>query len=203
MFVRVFTCLIMMACLAPRAVAQLPAGFEETPFISGPFSPMAMTYAPDGRLFFLERAGGIRIYKNGALLPTKFAQLNVSTNNERGLSGIALHPNFATNGYVYIHYTTNSNSLNPPPTPKNRISRLTANGDVAVANSEVIIFDNIPSDSGYHNGGSIHFGLDGKLYAAIGDSGTRSNGQNLGTVSGKLLRLNDDGTAPSDNPFFG
>ena len=200
MFNRISACLLFIVCLSPAAHAQLPAGFQESRYTDLD-QPIAMAYAPDGRLFICQRFGQIRIVKNGALLPANFAQVNVSQNGERGLTGIALDPAFATNGHVYIYYTTTTNSLNPPATPKNRISRFTANGDVA--GNETIIYDNIPSDSGFHNGGGIQFGLDGKLYVAVGDVGTRANGQSLATIAGKVLRLNSDGTIPTDNPFFG
>ena len=202
MIKRISVCALLLACLCPSALAQLPTGFQETKYMDVD-QPMAMAYAPDGRLFVCQRFGNIRIIKNGALLPASFASVNVSQQGERGLSGIALDPAFSTNGFVYIYYTTSSTSMNPPATPKNRISRFTANGDVAVAGSETIILDNIPSDSGFHNGGGVQFGGDGKLYISIGDSGTASNGQSLATIAGKVLRLNSNGTIPTDNPFFG
>ena len=90
------------------------------------------------------------------------------------------------------------------PTVHNRISRLTANGDVAVAGSEVVIFDldNLSSAT-HHNGGALAFGpSDGKLYAAVGENGNSANAQSLGTVLGKILRLNANGTIPADNPFL-
>jgi glucose/arabinose dehydrogenase len=119
--------------------------------------------------------------------------------HEAETSGIAFDPNFATNRFIYLYYTRTTSPI------KNRVSRFTAsssNPDVVQANSELVILDNIASDAGNHNGGAIHFGLDGKLYVAIGDGGANSsNSQSLSTLSGKLLRINSDGTIPSDNPF--
>src|SRR6185503_1655040 len=84
----------------------------------------------------------------------------------------------------------------------NRISRFTANGDVAVAGSEVVLFDLDNLSANYHNGGALNFGSDGKLYAAAGDNGNSANAQSLTTVLGKILRLNSNGTIPTDNPFL-
>jgi len=158
-----------------------------------------MEFALDGRLFVAQQSGHLRVIKNGSLLPADFVTLSVASNSERGLLGIAFDPNFASNGFVYVYYTRSASPI------KNRVSRFTAsasNPDVAQANSELVILDNIASDAGNHNGGAIHFGLDGKLYVAVGDGGSNaSNSQSLGTLSGKLLRINSNGTIPSDNPF--
>src|SRR5207244_11227692 len=122
-----------------------------------------------------------------------------STNSDRGLRGMAIDPSFGSSPYVYVYYTTNASSLNPPATPKNRVSRLTANGDVMVPGSEAILLDLIPSDAGNHNAGCIRFGLDGKLYIATGDGGSdHTTSQNLASLAGKIHRINKDGTIPSD-----
>src|SRR5882762_8594737 len=182
-------------CRPELASAFQTSGFQETLVASGISSPTAMEFAPDGRLFVAEQAGHLRVIKNGSLLPTDFVTLSVTSNSERGLLGIAFDPNFATNGFVYLYYTRAASPI------KNRVSRFTAsvsNPDVAQANSELVILDNIASDAGNHNGGAIHFGLEGKLYVAVGDGGAdSSNSQSLGTLSGKLLRLNSNGTIPS------
>jgi len=158
-----------------------------------------MEFAPDGRVFVAEKAGRLRVIKNGALLSTSFLTVSVDSFSERGLLGVAFDPSFATNRFVYVYYTRSTIPI------KNRLSRFTAsatNLDVAQTGSEVVLLDNIPSDAGNHNGGAIHFGRDGKLYVAIGDGGiTHTNAQDLGSLSGKLLRLNPDGTIPFDNPF--
>src|SRR5205823_10758608 len=122
--------------------------------------------------------------------------LNVDSSGERGLLGVAFDPQFATNHYVYVYYTV-------PGTPAhNRVSRFTANGDVAVPGSEVPILDLNPlSTATNHNGGAIHFGLDGKLYIGVGENAQPSNSQSLDTLLGKVLRINPDGSIPPDNPF--
>ena len=94
-------------------------------------------------------------------------------------------------------------TLSPRRPVHNRVSRFTANGDVAVAGSEVPILelDNL-SGATNHNGGAIHFGPDGKLYIAVGENANGANSQTLSNPLGKVLRINSDGTIPSDNPFF-
>ena len=189
------------AALTALAASSHAATFEQKLIVNGLTNPTAMEFAPDGRLFVSEKSGHLRVVKNGVLLPKDFVTLSVSEQSERGLLGIAFDPDFATNRWVYVYYTRSSSPI------KNRVSRFTAsalNPDVAKANSERVILDDIGSDAGNHNGGSIHFGLDGKLYVAVGDGGSNSsNSQSLGTLSGKLLRINRDGSIPADNPFVG
>ena len=155
-----------------------------------------MQFAPDGRLFVCEQTGRLRIIKDGALLPTPFLTLAVSSVGERGLLGVAFDPNFATNKFVYVHYTATT------PTVHNRISRVTANGDVAVAGSEVVIFELDDQSASNHNGGALAFGPDGKLYVGVGENAIGSNAQSFSNVLGKILRINSDGTIPADNPFY-
>ena len=178
--------------------ATLPAGFSATLVASGLASPTAMQFAPDGRLFVAEQGGRLRVIKDGALLPTPFLTVTVSSVGERGLLGVAFDPAFSTNHYVYVYYTATS------PAIHNRISRFTANGDVAVAGSELILLelDNLSSATN-HNGGALAFGSDGKLYAAVGENANGANAQSFTNLHGKMLRLNTDGTIPADNPFLG
>jgi glucose/arabinose dehydrogenase len=179
-------------------VAQtLPAGFVQTQ-ISGlsPLSqPTAMELAPDGRLFVCLQGGQLRVIKDGGLLTTPFLTVATDSSGERGLLGIAFDPNFDINNFVYIYYTVASPL-------HNRVSRFTANGDVAVPGSEVIILELNTLSATNHNGGAIHFGPDGKLYIAVGDNAVGSNAQTLTNLLGKILRINPDGSIPSDNPFF-
>jgi glucose/arabinose dehydrogenase len=177
-----------------------PAGFTKNEtWVSALSAATAFAQAPDGRLFVAEQGGNLRIVKNGGLLTTPFLQLTVDSTGERGLLGVALHPGFAGNGFVYVYYTTAVGGTH------NRVSRFTASGlnpDVVSANSEVFIAD-LPALSAAtnHNGGAIHFGTDGKLYVAVGDNANGANSQDLATPLGKMLRFNDDGSIPSDNPF--
>jgi len=178
--------------------SRLPAGFSRNDsWITGMGQASTFAQAPDGRIFVAEKAGLLRVIKNGALLPTPFHQFTVDANGERGLIGVAFHPDFANNGYVYVHYTATT------PTAHNRISRLVANGDVSTGVETVLVDLPTLSSALIHNGGAIHFGPDGKLYASVGENGTAANAQNLAVVFGKILRFNDDGTIPTDNPFYG
>lgn len=175
-----------------------PAGFTRNEhWVTGLAPATAFAQASDGRIFVAQQTGALRVVKNGVLLPVPFVTVTVDSRGERGLLGVALHPNFANNGYVYVHYTTPENGTH------NRISRFTADGDVALAGSEMKLVD-LPALSAAtnHNGGALHYGIDGKLYAGVGDNANPSQAPDLSNPMGKLLRFNDDGTPPADNPFF-
>jgi glucose/arabinose dehydrogenase len=190
--------LILLSTLSLNA-ATLPAGFAETQVAAGLSNPTAMAFAPDGRLFVCQQGGQLRVIKNGALLATPFLTVTTDPSGERGLLGIAFDPNFATNQFIYVYYTATT------PATHNRVSRFTANGDVAVAGSEVVILDlNNLSGATNHNGGAMHFGADGKLYIAVGENATPSNSQTFSNLLGKILRINPDpnNLIPTDNPFF-
>jgi glucose/arabinose dehydrogenase len=180
-----------------RAAATVPAGFVDELVASGLSGVTALAFSPDGRLFVTQQNGALRVIKNGALLAAPFLSLSVDSTGERGLLGVAFDPNFATSRFVYVYYTTSSTPIH------NRLSRFTANGDVATAGSELVLvdFENLVATN--HNGGAIHFGPDGKLYVAVGDNNVGSNAQTLSNRLGKMLRYNADGSIPSDNPFFG
>lgn len=193
-----------LQCLEQRiAPANLLPGFVETTIATGLNQPTSMEFAPDGRLFVTEKGGTIRIIQNNALLPTPFLALNVNTVSERGVQSIEFDPNFASNGFVYVYYTSND------ATPVNRVSRFTVdptNPNVAIAASELILIDNIPATNGNHNGGALHFGLDGLLYISTGDAGVPANAQDLTSLSGKILRINasdPNNLVPPSNPFLG
>jgi glucose/arabinose dehydrogenase len=179
------------------AVTQ-PAGFTRNEgWVSGLTNATAFAQAPDGRLFVAEQGGTLRVVKNGALLATPFVSIAVDSAGERGLVGVALSPNFATNGFVYVYATRTAGGTH------NRISRFTANGDVAAVGSETTLID-LPllSAATNHNGGGMHFGPDGKLYVGVGENANPAQAQDLTNPFGKLLRFNEDGTIPADNPFF-
>jgi len=188
-----FICLLGAVMLIKAAT--LPTGFTETQ-ISGLSGPTAMDFAPDGRLFVCLQGGQLRVIKNGALLTTPFVTISVDSTGERGLLGVAFDPNFAANNFVYVYYTVSTSPRH------NRVSRFTAQGDVAAAGSEVVLFelDNLSSATN-HNGGAIHFGPDGKLYVGVGENANGANSQTLANLLGKILRINSDGSIPSDNPF--
>jgi len=191
------TALVLTLGAGAARAATLPAGFSET-FVSGFSSPTAMAVAPDGRVFVCEQGGDLRVIKNGALLATPFLSLTVDSAGERGLLGVAFDPNFVTNQYVYVYYTV------PGSPAHNRVRRYTADGDVALSGSGFTLLDlNDLSSATNHNGGALHFGLDGKLYIAVGENASPSNAQTLTNLLGKVLRINSDGSIPLDNPFVG
>ena len=191
-------CVWSLVLCGPATSAVLPSGFTESLVAGGLTNATAMEFAPDGRLFVCLQGGQLRVIKDGVLLPAPFVSLTVNSTGERGLLGIAFDPAFNSNQYVYLYYTATS------PQVHNRVSRFTANGDVVVPGSEVPILDleNL-SGATNHNGGAIHFGIDGKLYVAVGENANASNSQTLANRLGKILRINSNGTIPSDNPFFG
>jgi glucose/arabinose dehydrogenase len=208
----------------------LPPGFTETTVASGLVNPTAMDFAPDGRLFVLEQGGNVELVRNDGTLWTAL-HLNVDSQGERGLLGIAFDPSFATNHYVYLYYTNpNPGAATWAAGEHNQLSRFTVNGanpQQPVFTNEAPILDwNTLSGATNHNGGAIHFGLDGKLYADAGDNvqtftqggQTYRVSQTLNDLLGKQLRINvaafntglatrDDTTVghliPSDNPFVG
>src|SRR6188474_2729315 len=116
-----------------RLLTVLPAGFAQERVAEGFESPTAMAVAPDGRVFVAEQAGRLRVVKNGQLLATPFVTVDTKLFGERGLVGVELDPNFSDNGFVYVYYTAGG-------TTANRVSRFTANGDVAIPGSEKVLF---------------------------------------------------------------
>jgi glucose/arabinose dehydrogenase len=157
--------------------------------------PWELAFAPDGRIFFTERNGRVRVIgKDGKLLDDPAITVtDVENVGETGMTGLVLHPNFTKNHWVYIAY-----AYSPHATV--RIVRYTEAAN-KLTNPEILL-DDIP---GYqiHAGTALSFGPDGKLYATTGDTAKRELAQDLTALQGKTLRLNDDGTVPSDNPFVG
>ena len=184
-----------------RGAATLPPNFARSQVVGGLASPTAMEFAPDGRLFVAEQRGTLRVVKAGGTLAT-FLDISgrVDSAGERGLLGVAFDPGFSNNHYVYLYYTQRATGTT---SAHNRVIRVTARGDRAVASSDKLILrlDNLSSATN-HNGGTIHFGEDGKLYVAVGDNANGENAQSLGNLKGKILRINKDGTIPRDNPFY-
>jgi len=168
-------------------------------------SPLEIQHAGDERLFVVEQGGIIKILNSdGTVNATPFLNITsiVSSGGERGLLGLAFHPNYATNGFFYVYYTNTSNN--------SQISRFTVSGgdpNIADPSSELQMLSFTQPFSN-HNGGHIAFGPDGKLFIASGDGGSggdpMNNSQTLTTLLGKILRLDVDLPAPYipvDNPF--
>lgn len=174
----------------------LNAGFQHQIVATGLNGPTAMAIAPGGRIFVAEKTGAVRVVKNNTLLTQPFTSMTVDTQGERGLVGLTLDPNFASNHYVYVFYNTATGGLH------NRVSRFTASGDVAAAGSEQVLVEFPALTATIHVSGALHFGNDGKLYVAHGDNDMQARAQDLNNPFGKILRFNPDGTIPTDNPFY-
>ena len=189
--------LVLALLLTGLSAAELLPGFAEQEIASG-LDPTTMAFAPDGRLFVLEKVGRVRIVVDNRLDPTPLLDLSAQVDNweERGLVAIAFDPDFVTNRRFYLYYTAKL------PKPHNRVSRFTLAGDRPVAATEQVVLD-LPNlgPKGYHNGGGLVFGDDGMLYIATGENTVGPRSQDLATHFGKVLRLTRDGQVPGDNPF--
>jgi glucose/arabinose dehydrogenase/regulation of enolase protein 1 (concanavalin A-like superfamily) len=173
---------------------DLPTGFAKTQLAHGLKDPTVIAFAPNGDIYIGEQSGVILIYRNGAVLPTPVITLNADGTNEKGLLGLALDPNFATNGYMYVSYTTTTEFA--------QLSRFTVQNDVASLASEKVIMKGNQAQNPHHSANDLKIGPDGKLWWSVGDNVPAiSNGETLNNIYGKILRFNLDGTIPSDNPF--
>jgi len=175
---------------------NLPPGFViEENVISGLSQPTDLKIASDGRIFIAEKGGTIRIVENGIMLPQPFYTVLTQTPNERGLDGILLDPDFDNNGYVYLYYTLPFNA-------QNIVTRVTAVGNAVIPGSEIelIRFDDM--FGAWHNGGGMVFDTTGKLLIGTGDGNGQQWSQDMTKTLGKIIRINPDGTIPTDNPFY-
>jgi glucose/arabinose dehydrogenase len=195
---------IALACSHPppgrgageiESSAQTQSSFKVETVIPNLEIVWSIVWTPDGRMLFTERPGRVRVYENGRLRPQPlFVLPDVEPRGESGLMSIVLHPQFASNHLLYLSYAYNSNGQ------KVRVARYRETPDGFV--DRKVIIENIPAAQ-FHAGCRLRFGPDGKLYITTGDATDRQIAQQLSSLGGKTLRLNDDGTVPSDNPFVG
>jgi glucose/arabinose dehydrogenase len=168
--------------------------------------PASMIFAPDGRMFFVEVfAGRVRVVENGVLQPDPVMTFQVQQGSESGLLGIALDPDFTTNRYIYAYYSE------PDPAEldrgvRNRVVRFVERDGKGAEVTPIL--DNLPNNpvkgaQDAHQGGALIFGPDKKLYVTIGDAGRPDLVQEPSALNGKVLRINPDGSIPSDNPTPG
>jgi glucose/arabinose dehydrogenase len=199
--------LLLASSAFAASAASVPTGFVDMQVASGLTSPTSMSVLPDGRVLVVQQDGVIRMIKNDALLATAFHTVpNVDASNERGCLGVVPDPAFASNKFVYLYCT-----IKVGADARNRVLRVTEGNDRVVAGSEQVVFElpNVPTATKWHMGGAMRFGADGKLYIAVGNHedsqvspASASNSQKVSSAFGKILRINADGTVPTDNPFF-
>jgi len=175
--------------------AQTQSSFKVETVVPNLEVVWSIVWTPDGRMLFTERPGRVRVFENGKLRPQPlFVVPDVEPRGESGLMSIVLHPQFAANHLLYLSYAYSGNGQQV------RVARYrdTPNGFV----DRKVIIENIPAAQ-FHAGCRLRFGPDGKLYITTGDATDREIAQQLSSLGGKILRLNDDGTVPADNPFVG
>jgi glucose/arabinose dehydrogenase len=193
-----------LACGAPPSgrgageVESAPSSqtnFRVETVVSGLQVPWAIVWTPDRRMLFTERPGRVRVVANGQLQSEPFYTVpDVEPTGESGLMDISLHPQFASNHYAYLTYAYNAG--------RQLVKVVRYVEDGKTLKQDKIIIDQIPAAQ-FHAGCRARFGPDGKLYITTGDATQRELAQRLDSLAGKTLRLNDDGSVPSDNPFMG
>jgi glucose/arabinose dehydrogenase len=190
-----------MAVLAATTAVATPASGQTetlsfTPIVPDAAFPTNLAIASDGRTFFAEKdTGRIRILDaSGEVRPAPFAMLPIEARvNEMGLLGLALDPGFPSRPWVYAYYSGTDG--------RNHLVRIRADGDTGGSPEELLTL--LPTVNGLHNGGDLAFGTDGELYVAVGEGQVSERAQDRSSLGGKILRLEPDGSIPSDNPFPG
>ncbi len=180
---------------------------QKTTIVEGLEHPWSMAWLPNGEILITERPGRLRIVRNGVLEPKAIAGIpEVLAVGQGGLMDVSLHPNFSENRLIYLTYAYGSRDNN-----HTRVARAKFEG-AALQNLEVIFEVSQTKRGGQHFGSRIVWLPDNTMLVAIGDGGNppiqldgdliRKQAQNLNSHLGKILRLNDDGSIPSDNPFI-
>ena len=202
---------VSLCAIASLASAQTinDPNLRVTELVGGLSQPTAMAFIGTNDILVLQKGDGrIRRVINGVLQPGAVLDVAVHNSSERGLLGIALHPSFPTTPFVYLYYTESSTGVDTGGASiplGNRVYRYTWNGSALV--SPIILLDLPVTPGPNHDGGAMTFGPDGKLYVVIGDLNHDGQLQNFSggpapDNTGVIFRLNDDGSTPSDNPFF-
>lgn len=219
--------IVLVALSSPITATPVEPGFEETT-VGGFFAPTAIAFLPDGRMLVAELGGGLWVASDGTgrasrLRGTPLATIPVAptcdfNEYETGILGIAVDPSFAANGFIYLYRTNDhGNACDYPPNGwTNEVIRVTMGpGDTVDLGSLTVLLADILCETGYHNGGGLRIGFDGKLYVSVGDVGNGDFGgggpgsstniyaQDLNALEGKVLRLNLNGSIPADNPHVG
>jgi glucose/arabinose dehydrogenase len=212
----------LTAVTLPGTAAAAPPPLTST-LVASIAAPTALAFLPNGVLLATNQAGKLYVVRNGT--PNQVHDLGprICTNSERGLLGIAVDPQFATNRFIYLYFTQRSanaadpcpgGSGNPATAPMatNHVARFRLEPNDTLS-SEFTVIDRLPNYAGNHNGGDLGFAPDGTLYVSVGDGGCDLRGggcagannaaRDVDVAVGKILRVNTDGTIPSDNPFVG
>jgi glucose/arabinose dehydrogenase/ElaB/YqjD/DUF883 family membrane-anchored ribosome-binding protein len=212
---------LLLAAAAPRATraGDPVSGFVDTTYVTGLSLPTAIAFLPDGRLLITEKGGttgtgtaALKLFDGTGT--TMLLALPVCTDSEMGLLGVAVDPDFARNGFVYLYRSQPGAGGCETSTGRfNQVVRGTMTGGSVDASSVIVLLDGIRTDNGNHDGGVLRIGPDQKLYVGVGDTGlgdgqspgaaTNPYAQDLSSLNGKLLRLDLDGSVPADNPFVG
>jgi glucose/arabinose dehydrogenase len=183
---------------APDIGPPRPLHFKVTSTATGLEAPWSLAFLPNGDMLVTERPGRVRLVHSGQLQPQPALTLDVvqAPGDESGLLGIALHPGFPNPPVVYLYYTYGRTGATT-----NRVSRFQyADGRLS---GERTVLDGIPGNRCCHYGGRIAFGPDGMLYITTGEGQQPARAADRSSLSGKVLRVGDDGSVPSDNPFAG
>lgn len=176
-----------------EAAPSSQTNFRVETVVSNLEVPWSIAWAPDGRMFFTERPGRVRIYEKGQLRSQPLLVVpDVEPSGESGLMSLALHPQFGTNHFLYLAYASKG--------AEQQVRIVRYKETAAGLTDQKIIIDNIPAAQ-FHAGCRLRFGPDQKLYVTTGDATERGLAQRLDSLAGKTLRLNDDGSIPTDNPF--
>ena len=232
---RMSTVALAAPAVAPVAApaAAVPSGFVDEVVVGGLTDPTALAFLPDGRILVAQKHGLVRVIKNGAVLPTPLIDLSSRVNDywDRGLLGIATHPSFAQNGYLYLLYTYENDATQYDGPKTSRLTRVMVAGDTAALSSEAVILgktvgagcpadsptdpikvssaDCIPSDYFSHSIGSVRFASDGALFVGTGDAANFNTvddlalrSQRLDSLAGKLLRVDESGAGVAGNPYY-
>ncbi|MGM0576095.1 MAG: PQQ-dependent sugar dehydrogenase [Myxococcota bacterium] len=178
--------------------AEAPVRVEAV--VTGLEVPWGLAFLPGdgtGDMLVTERPGRLRLVEDGSLVSEPVLTIDVRSESEEGLLGLALHPDFESNRLFYLYYTVERDG-----DPVNRVVRYRLAQDRRSATQDRVILDDIPA-ARYHSGGRIRFGPDGNLYAGTGDSREPDLSQDRDSLAGKLLRVTPEGEVPEDNPFDG
>jgi len=209
---------IFLSSLSFTFAGTLPTGFTESNVVTGLTSPIGMAFLPDGRILVIEQAGRVRLVVNNVLRTAPMLDItaDVLDGGEQGLLGLAIDPDYPTRPYVYLYYNNTTPNLQ-------YVVRYTATGTLnnssstdlnLDAASRVYLINDIPNNAGNHNGGTLRFGIDKRLYISMGDDANSCDAQNRTLLKGAIFRIKVDNTivinsniadkaslVPTDNPW--